>query len=285
MGAPRGSLAWLLPATRAAQCHCRSPVCLPQPRGMTQQQYIASCLPLAVLVLLCLLQVYMYRLRRAIAAFYFPKVSGGTDPRTPDPAHPQGLQFFFGGDSQPVPGAAGEEPRALPLQQAAAAAALLRPPAEEAHRPAGTPLPSPGERGRGHRVGTTPGSCPPPANARMGSAGCPPLPECILFAPLGWLVLPMEGEPHMSPSLLQGTSLLEWCCRRWPRLRRWVRRPCTVCGEPESPQDHQACPSPACGATYCGPCWRDVGRVCPACTPGDRDLSEDSSEEQEGYAA
>lgn len=97
MGAPLGSLAWLLPPTRAAQCHCRSPVCLPQPRGMTQQQYIDSCLPLAMLVLLCLLQVYMYRLRRAIAAFYFPKVSGGTDPRTPDPAHPQGLQFFLGG--------------------------------------------------------------------------------------------------------------------------------------------------------------------------------------------
>ncbi|XP_035170454.1 E3 ubiquitin-protein ligase DCST1, partial [Oxyura jamaicensis] len=47
--------------------------CLPQPRGMTLQQYVDSCLPLAVLVLLCLLQVYMYRLRRAIAAFYFPK--------------------------------------------------------------------------------------------------------------------------------------------------------------------------------------------------------------------
>ncbi|XP_050571776.1 E3 ubiquitin-protein ligase DCST1 [Cygnus atratus] len=47
--------------------------CLPQPRGMTRQQYVDSCLPLAVLVLLCLLQVYMYRLRRAIAAFYFPK--------------------------------------------------------------------------------------------------------------------------------------------------------------------------------------------------------------------
>ncbi|KAM9169117.1 disintegrin and metalloproteinase domain-containing protein 15 isoform 4-T4 [Mergus octosetaceus] len=90
---------------------------------MTQQQYIDSCLPLAVLVLLCLLQVYMYRLRRAIAAFYFPK---------------------------PVPGAAGEEPRALPLQQAAPAAALLRPPAEEAHRPAGTPLPSPGDSWQQH---------------------------------------------------------------------------------------------------------------------------------------
>ncbi|NXW64544.1 DCST1 ligase, partial [Eurystomus gularis] len=47
--------------------------CLPQPQGMTRQQYVASCLPMAVLVLLCLAQVYTYRLRRVIAAFYFPK--------------------------------------------------------------------------------------------------------------------------------------------------------------------------------------------------------------------
>ncbi|NXG57844.1 DCST1 ligase, partial [Hemiprocne comata] len=47
--------------------------CLPRPRGMTRQQYLGSCLPLVVLVLLCLAQVYTYRLRRAIAAFYFPK--------------------------------------------------------------------------------------------------------------------------------------------------------------------------------------------------------------------
>ncbi|XP_019329667.1 PREDICTED: DC-STAMP domain-containing protein 1 [Aptenodytes forsteri] len=47
--------------------------CLPQPQGMTRQQYVGSCLPLAVLALLCLAQVYTYRLRRAIAAFYFPK--------------------------------------------------------------------------------------------------------------------------------------------------------------------------------------------------------------------
>ncbi|NXU76939.1 DCST1 ligase, partial [Oreotrochilus melanogaster] len=48
-------------------------VCLPQPRGMTRQQYLGSCLPLSLLVLLCLAQVYTYRLRRAIAAYYFPK--------------------------------------------------------------------------------------------------------------------------------------------------------------------------------------------------------------------
>ncbi|XP_061224850.1 E3 ubiquitin-protein ligase DCST1-like isoform X2 [Neopsephotus bourkii] len=48
-------------------------VCLPQPRRMSQHQYLSSCLPLAGLALLCLAQVYTYRLRRVIAAFYFPK--------------------------------------------------------------------------------------------------------------------------------------------------------------------------------------------------------------------
>ncbi|NXY00073.1 DCST1 ligase, partial [Centropus bengalensis] len=47
--------------------------CLPQPRGMTMEQYLRSCVPMVVLVLLCLAQVYTYRLRRVIAAFYFPK--------------------------------------------------------------------------------------------------------------------------------------------------------------------------------------------------------------------
>ncbi|NXF40442.1 DCST1 ligase, partial [Nyctibius bracteatus] len=47
--------------------------CLPRPRAMTRQQYVDSCVPLAVLVVFCLAQVYTYRLRRVIAAFYFPK--------------------------------------------------------------------------------------------------------------------------------------------------------------------------------------------------------------------
>ncbi|NWS78438.1 DCST1 ligase, partial [Crotophaga sulcirostris] len=47
--------------------------CLPQPRAMTREQYVRTCMPLAVLVLLCLVQAYAYRLRRVIAAFYFPK--------------------------------------------------------------------------------------------------------------------------------------------------------------------------------------------------------------------
>ncbi|OWK55040.1 DC-STAMP domain-containing protein 1 [Lonchura striata] len=47
--------------------------CLPQPTGMTRQQYLSTCLPLGVLALLCLAQVYPFRLRRVITAFYFPK--------------------------------------------------------------------------------------------------------------------------------------------------------------------------------------------------------------------
>uniref|UniRef100_A0A8C3Y1L7 Dendritic cell-specific transmembrane protein-like domain-containing protein n=1 Tax=Catharus ustulatus TaxID=91951 RepID=A0A8C3Y1L7_CATUS len=48
-------------------------VCLPQPTGMTRQQYLNTCLPLGALAVLCLVQVYPFRLRRAIASFYFPK--------------------------------------------------------------------------------------------------------------------------------------------------------------------------------------------------------------------
>ncbi|NXM78560.1 DCST1 ligase, partial [Serilophus lunatus] len=47
--------------------------CLPKPHGMTREQYLSTCLPLVALVLLCLAQVYPFRLRRTIAAFYFPK--------------------------------------------------------------------------------------------------------------------------------------------------------------------------------------------------------------------
>ncbi|NXB42281.1 DCST1 ligase, partial [Leucopsar rothschildi] len=48
-------------------------ICLPQPTGLTRQQYLNTFLPLGALVLLCLVQVYPFRLRRAIASFYFPK--------------------------------------------------------------------------------------------------------------------------------------------------------------------------------------------------------------------
>ncbi|XP_075032029.1 E3 ubiquitin-protein ligase DCST1 [Calonectris borealis] len=166
--------------------------CLPQPRGMTRQQYVGSCLPLAVLALLCLAQVYTFRLRRTIAAFYFPKR---------------------------------EKSRVLYLYNK-----LLQQRQSFVRR----------QRKR----------------------------------------IAQRARQH--PGL--GTSLLEWCCRRWPRLRRWIRRSCTVCGAPETPRD-RVCPAPTCGALYCGPCWREAGGACLACTPGDYGLSQDSSEEDTGYAA
>lgn len=59
---------------------CRaSPECLPEPRGMSRDEYVKTAIPLGALVMLCFLQVYVFRLRRVIAAFYFPKVGGRID--------------------------------------------------------------------------------------------------------------------------------------------------------------------------------------------------------------
>ncbi|KAM9686583.1 E3 ubiquitin-protein ligase DCST1 isoform 2-T2 [Trichechus inunguis] len=47
--------------------------CLPQPESMDAQAYFRAALPTGLLMCLCLLQAFGYRLRRVIAAFYFPK--------------------------------------------------------------------------------------------------------------------------------------------------------------------------------------------------------------------
>ncbi|XP_063002333.1 E3 ubiquitin-protein ligase DCST1 [Elgaria multicarinata webbii] len=47
--------------------------CLPDARGMNNEQYLNCAIPLGALVFLCFAQVYVFRLRRIIAAFYFPK--------------------------------------------------------------------------------------------------------------------------------------------------------------------------------------------------------------------
>ncbi|MEJ1277742.1 DC-STAMP domain containing 1 [Cricetulus griseus] len=47
--------------------------CLPQPVGMDARAYWSASLPTILLVCLCLAQAFGYRLRRVIAAFYFPK--------------------------------------------------------------------------------------------------------------------------------------------------------------------------------------------------------------------
>nr|KAF6396525.1 DC-STAMP domain containing 1 [Rousettus aegyptiacus] len=47
--------------------------CLPQPVSLDARAYVRTALPVGLLVCLCLLQAFGYRLRRVIAAFYFPK--------------------------------------------------------------------------------------------------------------------------------------------------------------------------------------------------------------------
>ncbi|PNI90657.1 DCST1 isoform 1 [Pan troglodytes] len=47
--------------------------CLPQPVGLDARAYWRAAVPIGLLVCLCLLQAFGYRLRRVIAAFYFPK--------------------------------------------------------------------------------------------------------------------------------------------------------------------------------------------------------------------
>uniref|UniRef100_A0A2K5QYP1 DC-STAMP domain containing 1 n=1 Tax=Cebus imitator TaxID=2715852 RepID=A0A2K5QYP1_CEBIM len=47
--------------------------CLPQPVGLDARAYWRAALPIVLLVWLSLLQAFGYRLRRVIAAFYFPK--------------------------------------------------------------------------------------------------------------------------------------------------------------------------------------------------------------------
>ncbi|KAM8921546.1 E3 ubiquitin-protein ligase DCST1 [Pelodytes ibericus] len=47
--------------------------CLPNPTCMSFSDYILSCLPVVGLLALCVVQVYVCRLRRVVAAFFFPK--------------------------------------------------------------------------------------------------------------------------------------------------------------------------------------------------------------------
>ncbi|XP_044122405.1 E3 ubiquitin-protein ligase DCST1 [Neovison vison] len=47
--------------------------CLPQPLSLDAWAYVRAAVPIGLLLCLCLLQAFAYRLRRVIAAFYFPK--------------------------------------------------------------------------------------------------------------------------------------------------------------------------------------------------------------------
>ncbi|KAI1229923.1 DC-STAMP domain-containing protein 1, partial [Lamprotornis superbus] len=183
-------------------------ICLPQPTGLTREQYLNTCLPLGALALLCLVQVYPFRLRRAIASFYFPKVS------SPRAGHSLGL------------GSGREKTRVLFLY-----------------------------------------------NKLLWQR------KNLLYLQRGRAARKARQPPGL------GTLLLQRCRQRWPWLRRCLRQRCTLCGTPETPQ-HEPCPNPDCVALYCEWCWREMGRICLACSPMDPDLVQDSSEDEEeqGYA-
>lgn len=80
------------PETQGAGVTARPPAaCLPQPVSLSPGAYLRVALPVALLLALCLLQAFGYRLRRVIAAFYFPKVRS-PPPHRPAPCrpHPEG---------------------------------------------------------------------------------------------------------------------------------------------------------------------------------------------------
>uniref|UniRef100_A0A8C5Q505 DC-STAMP domain-containing protein 1 n=1 Tax=Leptobrachium leishanense TaxID=445787 RepID=A0A8C5Q505_9ANUR len=47
--------------------------CLPNMLRMTTSDYFWTCSPVVTLLVLCIVQVFVYRLRRVVAAYYFPK--------------------------------------------------------------------------------------------------------------------------------------------------------------------------------------------------------------------
>lgn len=79
-----------------------------------------------------------------------------------------------------------------------------------------------------------------------------------------------HGEPDLSSGIGPGASqrhrLADVLLRRCPLLRHWLRGRCVVCQAPETPEAY-VCPTPDCAAVYCRPCWDDMRRRCPACTP------------------
>ncbi|XP_030885561.1 E3 ubiquitin-protein ligase DCST1 [Leptonychotes weddellii] len=148
--------------------------CLPQPVSLDARAYVRAALPMGLLLCLCLLQAFAYRLRRVIAAFYFPKR---------------------------------EKKRILFLYNE-----LLR--------------------------------------------------KRAAFTQLRRAAILRRAQQQKAPRHLLADVLL----RRCPLLRRWLRGRCVVCQAPETPEAY-VCPTPDCAAVYCRPCWDDMRRRCPACTP------------------
>ncbi|XP_049637562.1 E3 ubiquitin-protein ligase DCST1 [Suncus etruscus] len=148
--------------------------CLPQTLSLSTSAYLRTVLPVIVLMSLCLLQAFGYRLRRVIAAFYFPKR---------------------------------EKKRILYLYND-----LLR--------------------------------------------------KREAFTRLRRAAILRRARQQSAPR----RHLADWLHRRLPPLRPWLCRRCVVCQAPETRESYE-CPTPGCRAVYCGPCWADMRRRCPACTP------------------
>ncbi|CAL8298911.1 unnamed protein product [Gadus morhua 'NCC'] len=152
--------------------HSSNQDCLPQSTSLQVSDYVCTIAPVLLGALMCCLQVYSNRLRRAIAAFYYPK----WDKRR--------VLFLYNFRLQNR------------VSFMARRRALLA------------------TRGRPHAAG---------------------LPRCVQ------VVLGRLG-----------------CRLPWRRLSR-----CCVCEGGSGGQGSGACPWPACGATFCAPCWDHLQRLCP----------------------
>ncbi|XP_030215026.1 E3 ubiquitin-protein ligase DCST1 [Gadus morhua] len=152
--------------------HSSNQDCLPLSTSLQVSDYVCTIAPVLLGALMCCLQVYSNRLRRAIAAFYYPK----WDKRR--------VLFLYNFHLQNR------------VSFMARRRALLA------------------TRGRPHAAG---------------------LPRCVQ------VVLGRLG-----------------CLLPWRRLSR-----CCVCEGGSGGQGSGACPWPACGATFCAPCWDHLQRLCP----------------------
>ncbi|XP_034954771.2 E3 ubiquitin-protein ligase DCST1 [Zootoca vivipara] len=165
--------------------------CLPEAHRMSKEQYVSCVTPLGALILLCIAQVYVFRIRRVIAAFFFPKR---------------------------------EKKRILFLYNE-----MLR--------------------------------------QRMA----------FIIVQRKRIILRVRQRKRLEKPFLDRLG-------RWlPFLQRFLRKRCILCGLPQS-SNSKLCPDPECGTLYCRMCWQDMGRVCFACSPEELLSSDDSSEDQTGYA-
>ena len=171
--------------------------CLPQPVPLNTRAYLKAALPSGLLACLCLLQAFGYRLRRVIAAFYFPKVcppasppSGGHTPAcTQPPIGPTLGDVFLLCAVSLAPER--EEADLVPLQRSLKEESSLHPAEEGYHREAG-------KTAEGSRK-----SRPVPLGLRTGVGGHLPLvhpaptkvPSLLTLSEFSWDACKGLGHP------------------------------------------------------------------------------------------